>query len=153
MSIFNEHNWYLLYSPQLVVVAEGVREHHDFLGTILNQFIFEKQYINMHHVSIFDGLKLSSLNSPWLSLTRSLRVSESLLITLYHAATVLNGLVSEKQYINMRYINQFVFEKQHKTCVMSIFDEHNWYLLYSPQLSLSRSLRVFQSTMITLGPF
>ena len=33
------------------------------------------------------------------------------------------------------------------------FDEHNWYLLYSPWLRMSRSLRVSKSTMITLEPF
>ena len=30
------------------------------------------------------------------------------------------------------------------------FDEHNWYLLYSPLLSLSRSLRVSKSLFLTL---
>ena len=33
------------------------------------------------------------------------------------------------------------------------FDEHNWYLLYSPWLRMSRSLRVSKSTMLTLEPF
>merc|ERR1711860_256842 len=36
------------------------------------------------------------LNSLWLSLSRSLRVSESILITLYHAETLLNRFVFEK---------------------------------------------------------
>ena len=30
---------------ELVEVAEGVGEHHDHLGTILNRFIFEKWYV------------------------------------------------------------------------------------------------------------
>ena len=33
-------------------IAEGVREHHVHLGTILNRFIFEKKtYIYMRHAS------------------------------------------------------------------------------------------------------
>ena len=37
---------------------------------------------------------------------------------------------------------------------MSIFGEHNWYLLYSPWLSLARSLRVSKSIfMIMMKPF
>ena len=44
----------------------------------------------------FDEHNWYLLYSPWLSLSKSLRVLESLLITLYHAWTVLNRFVIEK---------------------------------------------------------
>ena len=34
---------------------------------------------------------------------------------------------------------------------MSIFDEHNWYLLYFLWLSLSRSLKVSESIFVSLN--
>ena len=77
---------------ELVKVAEGVRERHDHLGTILNLFIFEKKNMNMCQ-SVFHCHKWYS---PWLNLMRSLRMSANILITLYPAGTVLNQLVLEK---------------------------------------------------------
>ena len=47
-------------------------------------------------ISIFDEHNWYLLRSPRLTLTRSLRVSKSILITLYHAGTVLNSFVFEK---------------------------------------------------------
>ena len=44
MSIFDEHNWYLLAVLPMVEldeVAEGFREHLDHPRTILNRFVFE----------------------------------------------------------------------------------------------------------------
>ena len=61
-------------------------------------------------MSIFDEHKWYLLNSPWLNLSRSLRVSESILITLYHSWTIWNRLIFEKKYLNM-----------HVTCNMSGF--------------------------------
>ena len=60
---------------ELVKVAEGVLEPSDHLGTHPDHFLFKRSF--MKHVSNvhFYEYKWYLLYSPWLSLSRSLRVS------------------------------------------------------------------------------
>ena len=73
--------------------CEGVREHHDHLWWPFWIDLSLKTCISTCAISNFDGHKWYLVSSIWLSLTRSLRVSESILITLYHVGTVLNQFV------------------------------------------------------------
>ena len=95
-----------------------------------SKIVFMKHVSNVH----FYEYKWYLLYSPWLSLSRSLRVSLSPQITLGP--------------IQIVFFSKIVFTK-HVSNVH--FYEYKWYLLYSPWLSLLRLLRVSLSPQITLG--
>ena len=86
----------------------------------LNQFVFEKIFINIYHVNFWYTL---------LALAVLARVELD---------KVAEGIQEHHDQLETIFYRLSLKNSKKKTCAMSIFDGHNWYLLYSQWLSLTR---------------
>ena len=119
---------------ELVKVAEGVLESSDHLGTHTDRFLCENCSWNMFQMFISMNINGTCCTPHGWACRGSWGCPRDL----------------RSPWDPSR---SFSFRKSFMKHVSNVhFYEYKWHLLYSPWLSLSRSLRVSLSPQITLGP-